>query len=407
MSNKFNEIDTELIKKEVKEELLKREIMIGLEEDEIDLFELFGVLKKHYKLVLIMPIVVAILVALYSLTLPNYYKSSATLYVQSKSGGLSSVLSSIPMAGMLGLGQNSDSGYLEAFLKSNTMSGIIIQKYGIATNTAIVGPNPKPASEVKYDELLKTVNKTVSISNDAKSGLITISAETMDAKLSADITNTYIEHLTRFASEPQRKKLHFLAEQLAQVNKDLNEAQEALKKFQDENKMFTLEDHAKSVVERMTKLQTEKFSTEVSMQTQDRLMQSFGSMPELVKLEALKVSEATRIKAINDEINVTQTAMENLPKLALEFARLRVGLSVKEKLFTMITEQHELAKIATADESSAFDIIDTPLVPELKSKPKRSIMVVLSGLLAGVIGVFSSFLIEFIQKRKQKEKQES
>lgn len=403
MSNKFNEIDTELIKKEVKEELLKREIMIGLEEDEIDLFELFGVLKKHYKLVLIMPLIVAILVALYSLTMPNYYKSSATLYVQSKSGGLSSVLSSIPMAGMLGLGQSSDSGYLEAFLKSNTMSGIIIQKFGIATNTAIVGPNPKPASDVKYDDLLNIVNKTVSIGNDAKSGLITISAETMDANLSAQITNSYIEHLTRFANEPQRKKLLFLSEQLAQVTKDLNEAQESLKKFQDENKMFTLEEYAKSIVERMTKLQTEKFSTEVSMQTQDRLMQSFGSMPELIKLEALKVAEATRIKAISDEITVTQTAMESLPKLALEFARLRVALSVKEKLFTMITEQHELAKIAIADESSAFDIIDSPLVPELKSKPKRATMVILAGLLAGVIGVFSSFLIEFIQKRKQKE----
>lgn len=403
MNNKFNEIDTELIKKEVKEELLKREIMIGLEEDEIDLFELFGVLKKHYKLVLIMPLIVAILVALYSLTMPNYYKSSATLYVQSKSGGLSSVLSSIPMAGMLGLGQSSDSGYLEAFLKSNTMSGIIIQKYGIATNTAIVGPNPKPASEVKYDDLLNIVNKTVSIGNDAKSGLITISAETMDANLSAQITNSYIEHLTRFANEPQRKKLLFLSEQLAQVTKDLNEAQESLKKFQDENKMFTLEEYAKSIVERMTKLQTEKFSTEVSMQTQDRLMQSFGSMPELIKLEALKVAEASRIKAINDEISVTQTAMESLPKLALEFARLRVALSVKEKLFTMITEQHELAKIAIADESAAFDVIDSPLVPELKSKPKRATMVILAGLLAGVIGVFSSFLIEFIQKRKQKE----
>jgi uncharacterized protein involved in exopolysaccharide biosynthesis len=403
MSNKFNEIDTELIKKEVKEELLKREIMIGLEEDEIDLFELFGVLKKHYKLVLIMPLIVAILVALYSLTMPNYYKSSATLYVQSKSGGLSSVLSSIPMAGMLGLGQSSDSGYLEAFLKSNTMSGIIIQKFGIATNTAIVGPNPKPASEVKYDDLLNIVNKTVSIGNDAKSGLITISAETMDANLSAQITNSYIEHLTRFANEPQRKKLLFLSEQLAQVTKDLNEAQESLKKFQDENKMFTLEEYAKSIVERMPKLQTENFSTEVSMQTQDRLMQSFGSMPELIKLEALKVAEATRIKAINDEISVTQTAMESLPKLALEFARLRVALSVKEKLFTMITEQHELAKIAIADESAAFDVIDSPLVPELKSKPKRATMVILAGLLAGVIGVFSSFLIEFIQKRKQKE----
>ena len=40
-----SEINTEQLKKEVKEELLKREIMMGLQEDEIDLFELLAVLK--------------------------------------------------------------------------------------------------------------------------------------------------------------------------------------------------------------------------------------------------------------------------------------------------------------------------------------------------------------------------
>ncbi len=401
--SKHREIDTELLKKEVKEELLKREIMYGLEEDEIDLFELFAVLKKHYKLVIFMPIIVAVIVALYSLTLPNYYKSSATLYVKSKSGGLSSMLSNLPMAGMLGIGGSSDSGYLEAFLKSKTMSGIIIKKFDIANNPAIVGPNAKPKKEVVYDQLLQQVSKIVSINNDVKSGLITVSAETRDPELSAQIATSYVENLLTFANEPAKKKLVFITQQLNQVQKELNDAQDALKIFQDKNQMFELESYAKTLVDRATKLEIEKFSTEVAMQTQDRLMSSFGSMPELVRLEALKVAENTRIQAISEELDTTKESMKALPELALEFARLKVAVTVKEKIFVMLTEQQEVAKIAVADDRSAFDIIDNPLIPQLKSKPKRSVMVILSGLLAGVVGVFSSFVLEFIKGRKEAE----
>jgi tyrosine-protein kinase Etk/Wzc len=401
--SKHNEIDTELLKKEVKEELLKREIMYGLEEDEIDLFELFAVLKKHYRLVIFMPILVAILVALYSLTLPNYFKSSATLYVKAKTGGLSSMLSSIPMAGMLGIGGSSDSGYLEAFLKSNTMSGIIINQFGIATNTAIVGPKPRDPATVRYDELLRSVNKIISINNDVKSGLITVSAETMDPELSAQIATSYIENLLRFANEPAKKKLIFLTQQLNQVQTELNNAQNEMKNFQDKNQMFELESYAKTLVDRATKLEIEKFSTQVAMQTQDRLMNSFGSMPELVRLEALKVAENTRIQAIGEELDSTRETMKALPELALEFARLKIAVTVKEKVYVMLTEQQEVAKIAVADESSAFEVIDHPLVPQLKSKPKRAVMVILSGLLAGVVGVFASFVLEFIKNRKETE----
>jgi len=85
MTEKFNDINPEQLKKEVKEELLKREILMGLEEDEIDLFELFRVLVKHWKLVVLMPLVVAVLAAAYSLTLPNHFKASATIFVHSSS----------------------------------------------------------------------------------------------------------------------------------------------------------------------------------------------------------------------------------------------------------------------------------------------------------------------------------
>ena len=66
-----------------------------------------------------------------------------------------------------------------------------------------------------------------------------------------------------------------------------------------------------------------------------------------------------------------------------------------------------MAKITEAEEGSQFEVMDQARIPELKSKPKRAIMVILAGLSAGVLAVFLAFLMEFIKKRKEQEKQQA
>jgi uncharacterized protein involved in exopolysaccharide biosynthesis len=125
-----------------------------------------------------------------------------------------------------------------------------------------------------------------------------------------------------------------------------------------------------------------------------------------MKLEGQKVSEEAKIEALKKEIAETEKGLSSMPELALEFIRLQRNLKVKEKVFGVLTEQYEMAKIAEAEEGSQFEVIDQPRAPELKSKPRRSIMVILSGLSAGVLGVFAAFLIEFINRRKEQESKE-
>ncbi|NCB40747.1 MAG: hypothetical protein EOM80_18470 [Erysipelotrichia bacterium] len=107
------------------------------------------------------------------------------------------------------------------------------------------------------------------------------------------------------------------------------------------------------------------------------------------------------------EIDVTEKELALLPDLALEFARMGRNLKVKEKVFGVLTEQYESAKIAEAEEGSQFEVIDRARPPEVKSKPRRSIMVILAGLSAGVLGVFAAFLIEFVKRRKEHELQQA
>jgi uncharacterized protein involved in exopolysaccharide biosynthesis len=305
------------------------------------------------------------------------------------------------MIGNLGGGGSAE--YLMAYLKSRTMSARIIKRFGIASHPAIVGESPK--EDIKYDEILKIVNRILSVDKD-KDGLITIAVETLDPEVSAEIVKAYLEYLAGFARGPQKEKRIFVEEQLQKVKRELEAAENVFKEFQDKTRLFSMEKQAATLIEKLARLEAEKVQAEISLNMQETLLKSSGNLPELVKIEGKKLSEEARIKALDKEIKEVEETLTSIPELSLEFVRLQRNLKVKEKVFGVLTEQYETAKIAEAEEGSQFEIIDQPIVPELKSKPRRSIMVILSGLSAGVLGVFAAFLIEFINRRKEQERKE-
>lgn len=403
-----HEINTDQLKKEVKEELLKREIMMGLQEDEIDLFELLAVLKKYWKLIVVFPVVIAILVAGYSLLMPNYYKAQGTIFVHSSSGGsgmLASLMGSLPIGGLMGgLGGGGGANYLTCFLQSATMSDYIIKTFGIATNPAIIGDKlPDPDEPIIYDDILKMMEKIVSVDNDAKTGLITISAETMNATTSAEIVAAYIDRLGKFSMGPQKEKRIFIEKQLALVGKELEVTENEYKNFQDKYKMFALDKQTAAAIDKMALLETQRVTSNISLEMQQSLLKSSGNVAELVKVEAQKVAEEAKTEAIKKEIGEMEKELATLPDVSMEFLRLQRNLKVKEKVYAVLIEQYEMAKITEAEEGSQFEVIDQPRIPERKSKPKRAIMVILAGLSAGVLAVFAAFLMEFLKRRKEQE----
>lgn len=400
-----DEIDTESLKKEIKQELIKREIMMGMDEDEIDLFELGKVLWKHWRMVLVTPFVVAIIAALYSLTIPNQFKSKATIFVHAKGGGMSSLLSSLPMAGLLGgVGGGGGAEYLMAYLKSDDMSVRIITQFGIATHPVLMGN--KAPGDIKRDDLIKLIGTIVNVSKD-KDGMITISAETTSASLSSDLTAAYLDNLNQYAKGPATKKRLFIEAQLAKVSKELEEAETKFKEFQDKNRLVAIDEQAKAVVESLVRLESSKVESDVALKMQESLLKSMGNLPELVRIEGQKVSEEARQKALDKAIGDVEKKLGGIPELALLYTRLMRELKVKEKVFATLTEQHEMAKISEAEEGSQFEVIDRPYPAERKSKPARSLIVILSGITAGMLGVFLAFFIEFLEKRRREESAKS
>ena len=66
------------------------------------------------------------------------------------------------------------------------------------------------------------------------------------------------------------------------------------------------------------------------------------------------------------------TSQKELPRLALEFEHLKRDLLVQGKIYEILTQQYELAKLSLEAEEPIFQILELAEAPDRKSGPRRS-----------------------------------
>ena len=100
-----------------------------------------------------------------------------------------------------------------------------------------------------------------------------------------------------------------------------------------------------------------------------------------------------RLKEIEQELS----NIENIP------AR---DAKIKEMLYQLLSQEYELAKIEEAKSMPTIQVLDAAVVPEVKSKPKRMLMVVLSGIVALLASVLLAFVREYVARIKHAQERE-
>ena len=95
----------------------------------------------------------------------------------------------------------------------------------------------------------------------------------------------------------------------------------------------------------------------------------------------------------------------NVPNLGLEYLRLMRELKIQEAIFEQLTRQFELAKLNEAKDSSSLQVLDEAVVPVKKSKPKRSLIVILATVTAFFVSIFWIFIREYFEKMPDEDKE--
>jgi uncharacterized protein involved in exopolysaccharide biosynthesis len=84
----------------------------------------------------------------------------------------------------------------------------------------------------------------------------------------------------------------------------------------------------------------------------------------------------------------------------MQYAKLLRSVKVQETLYTMLTSQYEQAKLEEARDTPTVQMLDKAKPPGKKSRPKVKMNMGIAGGLGLLIGAFSAFILEALERRR-------
>lgn len=363
-------------------------------EEEINLLELLRVVVRNLPLIAKITATAALLSVVYSLTLTNVYTAKATLLPPQKDsgGGAAALLASMGggLAGLAGgLGGSADL-YL-GILKSRTVTDSVIKRLDL--NTELESKNADDTRR-KLQGLVKF--------QAGKDGIITITADYKDPAKAALFANTFIDELQKKSLQLNLTKAStersFLEKRLVVVKQDLKNAEEDMKIFQEKNKTIKADSQAAAAIEGIARLRAEMVSKEVQLAALRNSMTDENSEVKTLLAGISKLRSQLNAMSGSGGGGGVIPSVGNAPAIGVEYIRRLRELKTQEALYEQLTKQFELAKINEARDSSSIQVLDEAVAPLRKSKPKRSLIVILTTVTAFFCSVFLVFIREYLAK---------
>jgi capsule polysaccharide export protein KpsE/RkpR len=340
--------------------------------------------------------------------IPSEYESTARLMPPDSqpSGGLA-------LMAMLGGGQNGGQGLgalatdllgakttgavFIAVMHSRTAEDSIIQRFDL-----------KKVYSTRLEEAArKRLEKNTVISEDRKSGVITLSATDHDAKRAAAITGAYIEELNTLIAQLNTSAAHrervFLEERLDKVKVELESAEKDFSQFASKNATIDISAQGRAMLEGAASLQGQLIGAESQL---EGLRQIYSDNNIRVRTTQARIAELRNQlqkmggKYSGDGSGSDESVADNayptlrqLPILGVSYADKFRQLKVEEAVYETLTKQFELAKVQEAKEIPSVKVLDQPEVPERKSFPPRMLLIVAGtacAMLLGAVWVFGT-----------------
>ena len=336
--------------------------------------------------------------------IPSEYESTARLMPpdQQGSGGMA-------IMAMLGGGQNGSSGLgslagdllgakttgavFIAVMHSRTAQDQIIQRFDLKK---VYGARLEESAR-------KRLERNTDISEERKSGVITLRTTDHDPKRAAAIAGAYIDELDMLTAKLNTSAAHrervFLEDRLNKINVELESAEKDFGQFASKNATIDISAQGRAMVEAAATLQGQLIAAESQLEglrqiysdnnirvrtTQARITELRNQMQKLGGTSGGNAAPASGQSATDN----AYPTLRQLPLLGVPYADKFRQLKVDEAVYETLTKQFELAKVQEAKEIPSVKVLDQPEVPERKSFPPRALIIILgtacSVLLGGV-----------------------
>jgi uncharacterized protein involved in exopolysaccharide biosynthesis len=351
---------------------------------QVGLVDLLTWLGQGKRLILGATLTVALGSLAYALTLPPIYTARASLLppgAQQQTGSGGAALAALGSLGALPAGvsgKTPDELYV-ALLKSDSVTRALDEHFGLKTRYRAKA----------FETLRKELSLHVRISSEKKTSVITVEVDDEDPQFAADLANSHGGEVTKMlgrlaVSEAQQRR-KFFEQQLKETKDNMVKAETALRSFQEKSGIIVLEKQSEALITGAAQVRSQIADREVRLKVmrtgateQNPDVMQLSSELRALRFELARM-ESTQGGSAGSSVDIPVT---KIPEASIDYVRARRELRLQETLLDTMVRQLEAAKLDEAKEGPLLQEIDHALPPDYKSKPSRSMIVLVNTLVA-------------------------
>ena len=369
--------------------------------EELDLIEILIILSRKKRLILKVTLAAMAVAAVVSLIIPNMYTSTTTILppqqTQSALTAMLGQLSSITKLSDSDVELNNPSDLFIAMLQSRVVEDRLINRFDL-----------RRVYWVKhYQDARKELERRSYIAAE-REGLISISVADHDPRRASELANAYVEELhtmnTELAISEAAQRRLFYQQKVDAEREDLSVAELALKRAQEKTGLVQPDAQARSIIQSVADMRAQVAIQEVKVQA----MRTYATTqnPDLrraeMELAGLRAQLAKMERDTGDIGNGNlEVPTRHLPEAQLELIRRIRDVKYHENLYEFLTKQLEAARIDEAKDAVVVQVVDKAVLPEKRSGPKRTLIVLITGAAAYLFSCVAVFVTEGIHRKQE------
>lgn len=241
-----------------------------------------------------------------------------------------------------------------------------------------------------------------------REGSLTINATAPSARLAADIANALgreVDAVNRMSkSKPARELRQFLEERMRVAGGELDSTGHALQRFQDRYGVIDLEAQTTASVALVQAVLQQLVPLEVQLGMSRRIQDPDNEERARLELEVEEtrhqlqrlVGQAQTAAAEDAAVDLRALgpSLQDIPSLAQTYGRLRMDLEVKQATMGFLSTRLEEAKYREAMDTPTLLVLDPAEPPDVRSAPRRTLIVILAFGTSLVVSVALALILE-------------
>jgi tyrosine-protein kinase Etk/Wzc len=331
--------------------------------------------------------------------LPNRYTAVTRIMPPKQSQSMAGLL--LNQTGLGALAQANGASLLSdpnsmyvGLLKSRPVADEIIRIYNLQ---GVYGAKDMTEARSKLKEYTSIVSEP--------STLISISVTDRDKKRAADMANSYTEQLRALSKTisltEASKRRAFFEQQLQTQKETLVEAEATLQQVQQSKGLVRPDVQAGMLITGVAALRGQIAAKEVELNALRSFSTEHNSDVQLAEHELAGMrTQAQQMEDHDRPAGSSDIALKDVPKASLDYVRAQREVQYHQAFFDVLLRQFEGAKLDEAREAAVIQVVESAVVPDHKSSPKRFALLAISLFIGLFLGCLSTMVLQRLEQEQ-------